>query len=164
TVSAINDPPTFLNQGNQTVLEDAGPQSMANFITTFSPGPPDESGQAVQFIVTNNTNGGLFSSGPVIDSAGTLTYTPAANANGSATITIVAKDNGGGTDTSAPQNFTITILLVNDAPSFTFAGNQTVLEDAGSQSVTNFATAISVGPPQESGQTAQFNVTNNTNP
>src|SRR5206468_2926747 len=136
---------------NQTVLEDAGPQSMANFITTFSPGPPDESGQTVQFIVTNNTNGGLFSAGPAIDSAGTLTYTPAANANGFATISVVAKDNGGGTtDTSAPQNFTITVLSVNDVPSFTVGPDQTVLEDAGQQVVNNFAKNISAGPAQES--------------
>jgi hypothetical protein len=135
-----------------------------NFITVFSPGPPDESGQAVQFIVTGNTNPGLFSAAPAIDGAGTLTYTSAANANGSATITIVAKDNGGGTDTSAPQSFTITVLSVNDAPSFTVGPNQTVLEDAGQQIVNNFMTGISVGPSQESAQTAQFIITNNTNP
>jgi CSLREA domain-containing protein len=164
TVNSLNDPPTFLQAGNQTVLEDAGPQDVANFITVFSPGPPDESGQTVQFIVTNNTNPGLFSAAPAIDGAGTLTYTPAANANGSATITIVAKDNGGGTDTSAPQSFTITVLSVNDAPSFTVGSDQTVLEDAGQQIVNTFATGISVGPAQESAQTAQFIITNNTNP
>jgi hypothetical protein len=131
TINATNDPPTFLQAGNQTVNEDAGPQSVPNFITIFSPGPPDESGQTVQFIVTGNTNPGLFSAAPAIDGTGTLTYTPAANANGSATITIVAQDNGGGTNTSAPQSFTITVLSVNDAPSFTVGPDQTVLEDAG---------------------------------
>jgi CSLREA domain-containing protein len=163
SINSVNDPPTFLNAGNQTVLEDAGPQSVPFFITSFSPGPPDESGQTVQFIVTNNTNPGLFSAAPAIDGAGTLTYTSAANVNGSATITLVAKDNGGGNDTSAPQSFTITVLSVNDAPSFTKGADQTVLEDAGAQTVANFATGISAGP-NEGGQTVQFNVTNNSNP
>src|SRR5207245_10799908 len=57
-----------------------------------------ESGQTAQFIVTNNTNSGLFSSAPGISASGTLTYTPAPDANGSATITVVLKDNGGTRD------------------------------------------------------------------
>lgn len=147
TVNAVNDPPTFLQSGNQTVLANAGPQSVPNFITTFSPGPADESGQSVQFIVTNNTNAGLFSAAPAIDTSGTLTYTSATSVSGSATITLVAKDNGGGTDTSAPQNFTITVnksgtstnLVSSINPSFT---NQVVTFTA---TVTS-NTAI-VGPP-----------------
>jgi hypothetical protein len=121
----------------------------------------------LQFIVTGNTNPGLFSAGPAIDASGTLAYTSAANANGQATITVVLKDDGGtangGNDTSTPKTFTITVNSVNDAPSFTVPGSHTVLEDAGAQTVANFATAISVGPPQESAQTAQFIITNNTN-
>ncbi len=50
-------------------------------------------------------------------------YTPAADATGSATVTIRAVDDGGtalgGSDTSAPQTFTITLAPVNDPPSFT---------------------------------------------
>ena len=166
-VSSVNDPPTFGITSNHTVNEDAGPQVVPNFAFNISPGPANESSQTVQFMVTGNTNAGLFSAIPAIDPSGTLSYIPAANANGQATITVVLKDNGGvangGVDTSAPQNFTITVNSVNDAPSFAIAGNQSVLEDASPQTVANFATAISVGPPQESGQTEQFIVTNNTN-
>ena len=167
SVSSVNDPPTFGITSDSTANEDAGPQTVNNFAFNISPGAANESGQLLQFIVTGNTNPGLFSASPAIDSSGTLTYTSAANANGQATITVVLKDDGGtangGSDTSAPKTFTITVNSVNDAPTFTLAGTQTVLEDAGSQTVANFATAISVGPPQESGQTAQFIVTNNTN-
>ncbi|MCB1569855.1 MAG: hypothetical protein KDI72_02050, partial [Xanthomonadales bacterium] len=53
---------------------------------------------------------------------------------------------------------------VNDAPSFTAGPDQTVLEDAGPQTVNPWATAISAGPPNESGQVVTFNVTGNTNP
>ncbi|MFS8085237.1 MAG: hypothetical protein ACMG6H_06370, partial [Acidobacteriota bacterium] len=120
TVNSVNDAPTFTKGADQTVNEDAGPQTVANWATAISTGPADESAQTVTFQVTGNTNPGLFSVAPAISSTGTLTYTPATDANGSATITIVLKDNGGtangGVDTSAPQSFTITVNAVNDAP------------------------------------------------
>ncbi|HEY0350177.1 MAG TPA: Calx-beta domain-containing protein, partial [Pyrinomonadaceae bacterium] len=167
SVSSVNDPPTFGITSNNTVDEDAGPQTVNNFAFNLSPGAANESAQLLQFMVTGNTNPGLFSASPAIDASGTLSYTSAANANGAATITVVLKDDGGtangGNDTSTPKSFTITVNSVNDAPSFALGGNQTVLEDAGAQTVANFATAISVGPPQESAQTAQFIITNNTN-
>ena len=56
---------------------------------------------------------------------------------------------GGGADTSAAQTFTITVTAVNDVPSFTKGADQTVNEDAGAQSVTGWATAISAGPSDE---------------
>ncbi|HEY2295881.1 MAG TPA: IPTL-CTERM sorting domain-containing protein, partial [Thermoanaerobaculia bacterium] len=95
TVTDVNDAPSFTKGPDQTVLEDAGPQTVANWATAISPGPPSESGQTVTFNVTNNSNPSLFSAGPAISPTGTLTYTPAANANGSATITIDLMDNGG---------------------------------------------------------------------
>ena len=66
----------------------------------------------------------------------------------------------GGVDTSAAQTFTINVTAVNDAPSFTKGSDQTVLEDAGVQSVPGWATAIPAGPPNESGQALNFLVTN----
>src|SRR5258706_600992 len=96
------------------------------------------------FVVSNDNNG-LFSAQPSVAANGTLTYTPAANANGAATVTVQIHDNGGvansGVDTSASQTFTITVTAVNDAPSFTKGGNQTVLEDAGAQTVICFKDA-----------------------
>jgi hypothetical protein len=51
---------------------------------------------------------------------------------------------------------------VNDVPSFAGVDgtDQTVNEDAGAQSVSNFATAISAGPMNEDGQVLTFNVNN----
>ena len=108
---------------NQTVLEDAGPQTVAGWATALSPGP-NESGQVLTFEVTNNTNAALFSAAPAVDgTTGTLTFTPAPNAVGSATITLRLHDDGGtadgGVDVSPTQQFTITVDPVNDAPSFT---------------------------------------------
>jgi hypothetical protein len=163
-ITPVNDEPSFVAGPNQTVNEGAGPQSVPNWATAISPGP-NEAGQTVTFTVTNDNNA-LFSSQPAVSPTGTLTYTPAADANGSATVTVVLSDNGGtangGDDTSSAQTFTITVNSVNDAPSFTSGGNVTVLEDSGAYSAA-WATGISAGPANESGQTVAFNIVSNTN-
>jgi hypothetical protein len=166
TVNAVNDPPSFIKGDNQTVNEDTGSQTLINWATGISAGPANES-QTLAFQITDNSNPGLFSAGPAISPDGTLTYTPAANANGSATVTVVLKDSGGtangGVDTSPAQTFMIGITSVNDVPSFTRGADQTVNEDAGGQSVTGWATAVSAGAANESGQTLAFQVANNSN-
>ena len=163
-VAAVNDAPSFLAGPTAISLEDAGPQTYANWATSISAGPADESGQTVTFSVTND-NPSLFSVQPALASNGTLTYTAAPNAFGSATLTIVAQDNGGtangGSDTSAPQSGTVTVTPVNDAPSFTSGGNVTVGEDSGAYSAA-WASSISAGP-NESGQTLTFTASNNNN-
>ena len=167
TVGAVNDVPSFTKGADQSVLEDAGAQTVSGWATSLSAGPADESGQALSFTVTGNTNTGLFSAGPVVSSTGELTYTPAANANGVATISVAIEDDGGtsdgGVDVSATQSFTITVGAVNDVPSFTKGADESVLEDAGAQTVSGWATAVSAGPADESGQTLTFAVTGNTN-
>src|SRR5436309_5445013 len=132
TVNAVNDAPTFtLPSVGQppAVNEDAGAQSVSSFITNVRPGNSGdtlENGQTVSFVITNNTNPGIFSSGPALNVVGasypktaTLTYTSALNQNGTATITYHAHDDGGtspGVDNSADQTFTITVNAVNDPP------------------------------------------------
>jgi len=166
TVASANDAPSFIKGANQTVLEDASPQTISNWATSLSAGPPNESSQSLNFIVTNNNNA-LFSAQPAVAPNGTLTYTPAPNVNGSATVTVQLHDDGGtangGSDTSAPQIFTITVTPVNDPPSFNAGANQTVLEDAGTQTIGNWATALTAGPLNESSQGLNFTVTNNNN-
>ena len=98
--------------------------------------------------------------------ARTLTITPAAHQNsaaaGTATITVAVRDPGGLTATDA---FVLTVVAVNDPPTFTLAGPPpAVLEDAGPRTVPAFATAISAGPGNESGQALTFVVTTTTNP
>ena len=155
TVTAVNDVPSFTKGADETVLEDAGAQTVVGWATGISAGPPDESGQALTFNVTGNTDPALFAAGPSIDANGDLSYTAADDANGTADITIELMDDGGtangGVDTSAPQTFTINVTAVNDAPGFTKGADETVLEDAGAQTVIGWATGISAGPPDESG-------------
>jgi YVTN family beta-propeller protein/VCBS repeat-containing protein len=130
TVTGVNDVPSFTKGANQAVAEDAVAQSVATWATALSKGPADESGQVVDFIVSNDNNA-LFSAQPAVSAIGTLTYTPAANASGVATVSVRIHDNGGvvngGVDTSAIQTFTITIAAVNDAPVNSVAGAQTML-------------------------------------
>ena len=57
----------------------------------------------------------------------------------------------------------INVTAVNDAPTFTKGADQTVLEDAAAQTVAGWATAISAGPANESGQTLTFSSTNTNN-
>ena len=165
TVKPVNDTPSFTKGVDQTVNEDAGLQTVASWATAISAGP-NEASQAVDFVVTNNNNS-LFSVQPAIAPNGTLTYTPAANEHGSATVTVVIHDNGGtadgGDDTSDAQTFVITVNSVNDVPSFVKGVDQTVLEDAATQTVAGWATAISAGPSNESGQTLTFNASNDNN-
>ena len=167
TVSSVNDAPSLTLAGNQTVNEDAAAQTVNAFVASSSTGPSNESTQTLTYNIASNSNSGLFAAGPSISATGVLTYTPAANANGVATITVVAVDNGGtangGINTSAAQSFTITINSVNDAPSLTLAGNQTVNEDAAAQTVNGFITSSSTGPSNESTQTLTYNIASNSN-
>ncbi len=111
-VGAVNDTPVFLAGPNQIVLADSGPQTVPNWASAISAGPADETGQAVNLIVTA-AQPALFSTQPAVAPDGTLTYTPAAGAAGNTTVDVQIHDNGGGSDTSAVQTFTIALAAFN---------------------------------------------------
>ncbi|MCY3018454.1 MAG: tandem-95 repeat protein [Planctomycetota bacterium] len=148
TVILVNDAPSFTKGPDQTVLEDCGAKTVTGWVQGFSPGPPNESGQAVLAYLVSNNNSALFSTPPAINTAGTLTYTPAANAWGVATVTVRVQDNGGtangGVDKSDPQTFTIAVTQVNDPPTLNTIGGVSIFEDAAQQTV-NLA-GITSGP------------------
>ncbi|MBL8828585.1 MAG: tandem-95 repeat protein [Planctomycetaceae bacterium] len=166
-VGSRNSPPLFTIGASPTVLEDTASATLTGWVTSISPGLGSfDVGQTVAFTVTAGTPS-LFAVQPSISSSGTLTFTPAANAFGTTTISVFAVDNGGvangGSNTSATQTFTINITGINDAPTFTSGANITIAEDAVTQTFSNWATAISVGPNESSVQTPTFVVTNNNN-
>ena len=105
---------------------------------------------------SNPTNGSV-----VVNSNGTFTYTPAADFFGTDSFTYTVTDAAAGE--ALTQTIDITVDPVNDAPSFTKGSDVTVNEDDAAQTVVGFATAISVGPANEAGQTLSFTVTNDTN-
>ena len=112
TVNPVNDPPSFTLAGsNVNATAPLQSVSVPNWATNISAGPPDEAGQALTFTVTNDNNA-AFAQQPAIDPAGTLTFQTLTQAT-TVTVTVVLKDNGGtangGDDTSASQQFTITI-------------------------------------------------------
>jgi len=113
TVDSVNDTPSFAAGANQTAISLLGAQSVPGWATGISPGPPNESAQNVTFIVTVS-NPGLFAVQPAVAPNGTLTYTPKLLGLGTATVTVRAVDDGGtanrGSDTSAPQSCTITVI------------------------------------------------------
>ncbi|MBF0449643.1 MAG: tandem-95 repeat protein [Candidatus Magnetomorum sp.] len=164
TILAVNNSPTFKVGNSPVVKEDSGLAVITNWATDIQPGPPDEWTQNVSFIV-NTSNASLFAQAPTITPAGTLTFSPSPNAFGTARVTLVLKDDGpdvyGSSNVSDPKMFSITVLPVNDAPSFTPGSNITVLEDCDIQQFIHWATNISAGPANESLQTVQFIVQTN---
>jgi len=113
TVTSVNDVPVFVAGANQTIDENSGAQTVANWATSISAGSANETGQNLTFDVSTD-NDLLFSVLPAVNPVtGTLTYTPAADSFGVANVTINLSDDGGttngGIDTSADQVFTITV-------------------------------------------------------
>jgi VCBS repeat-containing protein len=160
TVNSVNDEPSFIKGPDDSVLEDAGAQTLISWASAISAGPSNESTQTLLFNVSNDNNA-LFSSQPAITANGELTYTPDANANGTATVTVSLSDSGGilngGDNTSAEQTFDITVLAVNDAPSFDIFGN--VFFDSSvinTVNIANYASNIIFGPANESSQSVEL--------
>ena len=100
------------------------------------------------------------SNGSVALSAdGTFTYSPTTNFFGADSFTYKAND--GFTDSNV-ATVTMTVNPVNDSPSFVAGPNQTVPGNGETVTVPGWATAISAGPANESGQTVSFLVINDT--
>ncbi|MEQ1760247.1 MAG: Ig-like domain-containing protein, partial [Vicinamibacterales bacterium] len=120
-VTAVNDAPGFIAGNDQVVLDDDGPQTIVAWATSLSAGPPDESLQVLDFLVTTDNDGLFAESGlPSIAPDGTLTFTPALDADGTATVSVTLHDSGAfgspNINTSAPQTFLITVTPSNQEP------------------------------------------------
>ncbi len=112
TVNAVNDAPSFTSGGNVTASVAAGAYDQP-WATNLLAGPPDESGQALTFVVSvGGLDAAKFSAGPSVSSDGRLTFTPGVLASGDVSVSVHIKDDGGtqngGVDTSPDQQFTIT--------------------------------------------------------
>jgi len=165
TVQPVNDPPTFTKGSDQTVIESSDAQTIAAWATNINIGP-GEIGQTSTFYVTND-NPTLFKSQPTINAlTGDLSFTPQTDSTGMALISVSMTDDGGtengGIDHSDTATFMIIVSPVNNPPSFTKGSDQTIDEDVGPQTITNWANNISPGPG-ESHQIVTFTVTNDNN-
>jgi len=165
TVNPVNDPPSFSPGSDVAVNEDSG-NYLQPWASNMSPGPENESEQTLTFNVTNNNND-LFAVQPSIDAtSGDLNFRPADDMFGQATVTVTLSDDGGtdngGDDTSEEATFVLTVNPVNDAPSFSPGSDVAVNEDSGNY-LQPWASNMSAGPENESGQTLTFNVINDNN-
>ena len=119
TLSSVNDPPTFTPGPNISIAEDSPAQNFPNWATNISAGPANEASQSLTFNVSTN-NDLLFTSLPLINNSGLLTFTPKPDGQGTAVVTVTLMDSGGvsngGSDTGLPVTFTITLTPSNDPP------------------------------------------------
>ena len=147
TVTPVNDAPSFTKGADQTVLEDAGAQTVDGWATGDQRRPGERSRPGAELHRHQRQQRRCSPSQPAIAANGTLTYTPAANANGTATVTVQVHDNGGtangGVDTSRRADLhDHGQRRSTTRRRFTKGADQTVLEDAGAQTVTGWATGI----------------------
>ncbi len=108
-------------------------------------------------LVTCPTNGTLNVDCPTNGLLTNLVYTPDPDFFGTDTFTYQVTD---GTLTSLVATVTITVLPVNDQPSFDLSDTEiTVLEDAATTNITGFATNIFQGADNETNQSVFFTCT-----
>jgi len=168
TLNPVNDAPTFIMGANQTVWEDCGIQTVPGWGTSLYEGADNEDGQSLWFETESHNTSLYTASGlPAIESTGKLIYTPAANANGTDYVTVTLNDDGdtlyGGIHSTTYEYAWITVLPVNDQPSFIDLDDITVSEDSGTYNKPWVqAGSISVGPTDEAGQTYAFSMTEDT--
>ena len=132
TLAPVNDAPSFTGGASQMAPEDAGAQLVSGWASAISPGPANESGQALTFTLSTD-NPGLFAAAPaLVASSGDLSFTPAPDLHGTAHVTVTLQDDSGtqdgGDDLSAAHFFTITVSSVNDAPELAVIGDRAVDE------------------------------------
>ncbi|WP_144281885.1 Ig-like domain-containing protein [Chryseobacterium echinoideorum] len=98
-----------------------------------------------------------------IDNSGNVTFTPVADYFGTDSILYTVESNGG--FISNPTSITVTVVPVNDAPSFTKGADQTHSQSGSPTvyTVSGWATNIRRGPVNESVQNVSFIVTNSNN-
>jgi sugar lactone lactonase YvrE len=120
-------------------------------------------------VLSNDTDEGPLTAALISDVAngsltfntdGSFIYSPSPDYYGQDSFTYIADD---GLNESNIASVIIEVAPVNDAPSFTVGPDQVVLEDSGLQAVPGWATRISAGPANESGQLLTFVVSNDNN-
>ncbi|MGC8828171.1 MAG: FG-GAP-like repeat-containing protein [Verrucomicrobiia bacterium] len=163
TITPVNDPPSFdyLSGSVVNVNEDSGVVTILNFVQVTSLGAANEANQAYNFY-TSNDNSNLFTIQPYVSRDGTLRFMPKANQFGSASVELKLKDSGGtanGGQDSETKYFSINVAEVNDPPTIRIGPNLIVNEDCGPTNFPGWATGITPGPANESGQNINIVVT-----
>jgi len=152
-VNSDNDPPTAVAVPDSTVLEDAAPIDY-NLYTIF--GDEEDADDQLVFSIEGEVDSTLFDTFTIAGNPALLTITLLADASGDGSITVRATDTGG---LWKQETIGLTVLPVNDAPTFTAGPDQALPQNAPLQSVPGWATDISAGPENETDQTIDFQLT-----
>ena len=160
-----NAAPSVSNASVQTLEDKPFVFRGSNFGAGFSDPNAGDSLQSVR-IDTLPKHGALKFKGQAVGvgkimaraNIGNLIFVPAADFNGTTNFKFSASD--GALFSVKSATMTIQIVPVNDAPSFTLIGDQIVAQTSAPQNVKGFATALKVGPDNETGQTLTLLVSN----
>lgn len=151
TVTPVPDPPDLADIQPKTVAEDT---ALPPFnITVTSEGDIDDvsiTAVADNTTLLPTTNISITGSG----STRQVTITPAANQFGQTLVTVTARDANNLTD---EESFLLTVTNVNDPPTISIIGNQTVAEDA-----TLSGVAFTVSDPENDPLTISATSSNTT--
>jgi surface protein len=154
-INELNTAPTISNPiADFTINEDA-PDSVFSLIAIFS--DTEENDADLSYSIVSNSNTNLISAS-INNTTDELTLSFIGDSSGSSNITVRATDTGG---LSTDESFTVTVNPINDAPFFTKGADVSVDENSGVQTITNWATAISAGAANESGQALSFIISTN---
>ena len=163
-VYILQEGPPFELVTNEGLSLDEGASEIITNILLSAGGGPSDTDQMVFTLTAVPTNGALKLNTTDLDVSDTFTQEDADNNlvsyahDGSETtsdsFTFTLSD---GRTTLPEAAFQITVIPVNDPPTFTKGPDQTVPEDASEQSVPNWATNISPGEG-ETGQTVTFDL------
>jgi gliding motility-associated-like protein len=144
-VSPVNDAPSATNDAASTnedtnvvinvIANDSDPDG------SIDPASVDLLPGTDAIDQTNTVAQGTFTANAA---TGAVTFSPTANFNGSASTTYNVRDNGGLKSNTA--TITVTIVNVNDPPSFDLIENQRVLKNSAEKTIT--ITGITPGPSE----------------
>lgn len=166
-VADVNDEPILTANDPPATLEDSGQRTITGW-ANFNAGNGENQGVA-DYEIMSIGNPNLFAMGgwPSVSNDGTLRFTPATNASGVATFEVRVRDTGGtnngGVDMSESHTYTVVILPVNDAPVVTASPVAPVLEDAGQQSISHWA-SFNPGPGEAEQILLGYQVSSVSNP
>jgi hypothetical protein len=122
TVSAVNDPPTLTGIANQIIAEDDNTGALSFTVGDVETAPTS------LVVTTDSSNRILVPLANVVvagsGAAKTVTVTPVANLSGVSTISLTVSDGSATTNIT----FTVTVNAVNDRPTISAIGNQTISE------------------------------------
>lgn len=174
TAQPVNHAPSGSDKTIATLEDSAYTVSLADFGFTDAADTPQNNFAAVRIVALPvagklTINGVAVTVGQFVTAAdiavGLLRFVPATNGNGApyASLAFQVRDDGGtangGVDLDpSPNTITFNVLPVNDPPTFVKGDDQTATDESGRVTVPSWATHISAGAENETGQLLAFRI------